>query len=196
MPGTPKGLILASASPRRRELLERLGLAFRVLPADVDEELSSPGGPAAMVLVNAALKAVALSAHYPDFLILGSDTTVALNGEVLNKPSDLDEARAMLRRLSGRRHTVFTAVALHWERGSLQESFVESSEVRFKNFDDGVIERYFEQVNPLDKAGAYGIQHARDLIIESVEGSVENVMGLPLQRLEIWFSEHGFDFRV
>lgn len=192
----PHHLLLASASPRRRELLERLGLRFEVCAADVEEDNDPVHGPAEMVAANAALKAAALSSLHPNALVLGSDTTVALEGEVLNKPADLDEARRILRRLSGRRHTVFTAVALHWQAGNLQEQFVESSQVHFKAFDDAVIERYFEQVDPLDKAGAYGIQQARELIIESVAGSVENVMGLPIQALEQKFAELGFDFRV
>lgn len=191
----PSQLILASASPRRRELLERLGLRFEVRPTHVDEHEDSVHGPAEMVAANAALKAAALSPLCPHALVLGSDTTVALGDEVLNKPADLDEARAMLRRLSGRSHTVYTAVALYWQAGALQEVFTESSEVCFKAFDDAVIERYFQQVDPLDKAGAYGIQQARELIIASVAGSVENVMGLPIQALERRLAELGFDFK-
>lgn len=196
MSGQPEKLILASASPRRRELLDRMGLCFEAIPADVDEDNDPTHGPAQMVAANAVLKAYALSASYPKALLLGSDTTVALGNEVLNKPVDLDEARAMLRRLAGRSHTVYTAVALHWQAGGLDEVFVESSEVHFKVFDDLVIESYFKQVDPLDKAGAYGIQQARAMIIERVEGSVENVMGLPTQALERKLAEHKFDFKV
>ena len=196
MPQHPEKLILASASPRRRELLQRIGLRFETSPADVAEDNDPLHGPAAMVATNAALKAAALSAKYPAALVLGSDTTVALESEVLNKPLDMAEARRMLRRLAGRSHTVFTAVALRWQAGGLQHEFVERSEVHFKAFDDAVIERYFELVDPLDKAGAYGIQQARELIIESVEGSVENVMGLPVQALEQKFAELEFNFKV
>jgi septum formation protein len=196
MSAHPEKLILASASPRRRELLERIGLRFEICPADVEEAIHSAHGPAGMVAANAALKAAALSPLHPEALVLGSDTTVALGDEVLNKPVHMDEARAMLQRLSGRSHTVFTAVALYWAGGDLKEAFTESSEVRFKNFGGEVIERYFEQVNPLDKAGGYGIQQARELIIDSVEGSVENVMGLPVQALERKLAELRFDFTV
>ncbi|MEN8862421.1 MAG: Maf family protein, partial [Lentimonas sp.] len=97
--------------------------------------------------------------------------------------------------LSGRSHTVYTAVALQWQAAGFVEAFVERSAVRFKSLDDATIDAYFELVNPLDKAGAYGIQEGRDLIIESVEGSVENVMGLPIQALAETFAEHHFDFR-
>lgn len=196
MSAHPEKLILGSASPRRSELLDRIGLRFEVMPTDVDEIESAREGPSQMVAANAELKAAALSPTYPQALVLGSDTTVALEEEVLNKPADLTEARAMLLRLSGRSHTVFTAVALYWEGGGLKEVFIESSEVRFKSFGDEVIDRYFEEVNPLDKAGAYGIQQAREMIIESVEGSVENVMGLPIQALERRLAEHKFDFKV
>jgi len=192
----PEQLILASASPRRRELLERCGLRFETCPADVVEANNPQHGPAAMVATNAALKAAAVSTQHPGALVLGSDTTVALGAEVLNKPVDLAAAYRMLRHLSGRSHTVFTAVALHWQADSLRLEFVERSEVRFKAFDDAVIRRYFEQVNPLDKAGAYGIQQAGELIIESVEGSVENVMGLPVQTLQQKLVELGFNFKI
>ena len=192
----PDKLILASASPRRSELLERIGLGFKICPADVDEDNHPADGPSGMVAKNAALKAAALSPQHPDSLVLGSDTTVALGDEVLNKPVDLAEARAMLHRLSGCSHKVYTAVALYWKSGGLTDVFVQSSEVRVKAFDDDVIDRYFDEVNPLDKAGAYGIQQAREMIIESVEGSVENVMGLPVQALEQRLAEHNFDFKV
>ena len=192
----PEKFILASASPRRRELLDRIGLRFEVIPADVEEDNDPTHGPAEMVAANAVLKAAALLAEFPEALILGSDTTVALDDKVLNKPVDLDEAREMLRHLSGRSHTVYSAVALCWQTGDLEEVFIESSQVHFKHFDDAVIKHYFEQVNPLDKAGAYGIQQAREMIIDRVEGSIENVMGLPVQSLERKLAEHKFDFKV
>lgn len=192
----PENLILASASPRRVELLQRMGLRFEVCPAAVEEANEAPDGPVAMVLSNARLKAAAVGRLRPDSLVLGSDTTVALGVQVLNKPVDMDDARRMLRQLAGRQHTVHTAVTLIWEAGGFDQSFVEHSQVHFKAFDDAVIEGYFEQVNPLDKAGAYGIQQARESIIARYEGSLENIMGLPVQALFRKLSEHGFDFRV
>lgn len=192
----PTELVLASASPRRRELLERIGLQFRIHPAAVEEDNVPSDGPAQMVAANAALKASYVSELEHDALVLGSDTTVALGNEVLNKPQDLDQARRMLQQLSGQTHEVYTAVALYWKSGAFKDTFVESSVVHFKKFDDGVIDQYFEVVNPLDKAGAYGIQQGRELIIESLEGSLENVMGLPIQQLRQKLAEHAFDFRV
>lgn len=190
----PRNLVLASASPRRSELLHRMGLDFEVCPADVDEVDAHLDGPAQMVIHNAAMKAEALTGTHRDSLVLGSDTTVVIGDEILGKPADMDAARAMLRRLSGRAHTVFTAVALRWDAAELIADFVESSHVRFRKLDDAAIDRYFKLVNPLDKAGAYGIQEGRELIIEAVEGSVENVMGLPIQKLASQLQELGFDF--
>ena len=190
----PGGLVLASSSPRRRALLERMGWSFEVCPADVEEDDSGRLGGAAMVAANAALKADAVAAGRAKKLVLGSDTTVALGAEVLAKPENLEEARRMLRRLSGRMHTVYTAVALRWVEGGFSKDFVETSEVLFRRFDEATITAYFEQVDPLDKAGAYGIQEGKELIVERVDGSVENVMGLPVQTLEACFGEHGFVF--
>lgn len=195
MASQPERLVLASASPRRSELLQRMGLAFEVHPSHAEEDDSGSNGPEQMVHHNAALKAAAMEGTYPHALILGSDTTVAIDDRVLSKPIDLADAKAMLQRLSGRVHTVYTAVALHWSAGDFRECFVERSDVRFKPLDDAVIDAYFAIVNPLDKAGAYGIQEGRELIVESVEGSVENVMGLPIQALAVKFAEHRFDFR-
>lgn len=190
----PNELILASASPRRSELLTRMGLQFRTCPADVQELGSSSEGPQAMVAVNARLKAEALTEAFPKALVLGSDTTVSLGEAILNKPQDMAEARAMLKQLSGRVHQVYTAVALLWKQGGLSDGFVDVSKVHFQHLDDAAIDAYFELVNPLDKAGAYGIQVGRELIVESVEGSVENVMGLPIQTLRERLFQLGFDF--
>ena len=190
----PKQFYLASASPRRAELMRRMGLRFEIRPTHVEEDDSGSAGPLEMVMENAKLKARTLSDLEPDALVLGSDTTVALGEQVLSKPTDMEDARCMLRMLSGRIHTVYTAVALYWKLGSLAHAFFECSLVRFQKLDDTRINQYFQLVDPLDKAGAYGIQVGRDLIVESVEGSVENVMGLPIQRLALNMEELGLDF--
>ena len=190
----PKQFYLASASPRRAELMRRMGLRFEIRPTHVEEDDSGSAGPEEMVLENAKLKASTLSDLEPDALVLGSDTTVALGEQVLSKPTDMEDARCMLQMLSGRTHSVYTAVALYWKLGSLAHVFFECSQVCFKDLDDARINQYFQLVNPLDKAGAYGIQVGRELIVESVEGSVENVMGLPIQRLALTMEELGFDF--
>ena len=174
-------LVLASASPRRRELLTQLGVEFDVLVADVIAHEEETTDPRTLVTHNAALKADWVAARRPDQFVLGADTTVFLDSLVLNKPRDLTEARSMLRRLSGRTHTVYTGVALRHQRRGIQVDDGATSEVTFRRFDDAVIDRYFQIVNPLDKAGAYGIQEGRELIIEGWSGSFTNIMGLPME---------------
>jgi septum formation protein len=176
-----KRLVLASASPRRQQLLAGMGLAFDVAPAEVTEHESPEADPRAMVAHNAALKADWVAARRPAAFVLGADTTVFIDQTVLNKPRDLTEARAMLKRLAGRTHTVFTGLALRRECQRLRLDEGVTSEVTFKNFDDSVIDAYFRIVNPLDKAGAYGIQEGRELIIAGWRGSFTNIMGLPVE---------------
>jgi septum formation protein len=174
-------LLLASASPRRRELLARLGVAFEVLAAEVEEHEDPAADPRAMVSHNAALKAAWACARRPGALVLAADTAVALDGEVFNKPRDLAEARAMLRRLSGRTHVVFTGVCLWRRPGGPEIAHVETSEVEFQPLDEARLDAYLARVNPLDKAGAYGIQEGRELILARYAGSFTNIMGLPLE---------------
>jgi septum formation protein len=174
-------LILASASPRRKQLLAELGLTFDVIVADVTEHEDPSTDPREMVTHNAALKADWVSARHPDAYVLGADTTVFIDQRVLNKPADLAEARAMLKKLSGRTHTVFTGVAVRRASDRVRIDEGVTSEVTFKAFDDAVIDAYFKLVNPLDKAGAYGIQDGRDLIVAGWQGSFSNIMGLPME---------------
>jgi septum formation protein len=174
-------LVLASASPRRQQLLAGMGLAFDVMPAEVTEHEAEDADPRTMVAHNAALKADWVAALRPAAFVLGADTTVFIDQTVLNKPRDLTEARAMLKRLAGRTHTVFTGLALRRACDRLHLDEGVASEVTFKNFDDTVIDAYFGLVNPLDKAGAYGIQEGRELIIAGWRGSFTNIMGLPVE---------------
>jgi septum formation protein len=180
MSGAPR-LILASASPRRRELLGQLGVAFTVVTADVVEHEDPATDPRTMVAHNSALKAEWVAARYPEAWVLGADTTVFLEGAALNKPADGVEARAMLRRLSGRTHTVFTGLAVRRVADGLKLDDGEASEVTFKKFGDDVIEAYLARVHTLDKAGGYGIQDHPELIVERYSGSLSNIVGLPLE---------------
>ena len=173
--GLPQ-FILASASPRRRELLAQLCLPFDVVVADVTEHEAEDADPRAMVAHNAALKADWVAGRNPL-----ADTTVLIDNTVLNKPRDLQEAREVLRRLAGRTHTVFTGIALRRQSTGLRIDEGVTSAVTFRKFDDTVIDAYFRVVNPLDKAGAYGIQQGRELIVERWEGSFSNIMGLPME---------------
>lgn len=173
--------ILASASPRRRELLAKAGFRFEVKTAEVVEDENPDGDPRLAVAHNARIKAEAVAAQNPDALVLGADTTVALGGKVFNKPENLDAARAMLRALSGKTHTVYTGVCLVGIAAGIREEKVFASNVTFKNLDDSTIERYFKIVNPLDKAGAYGIQEGRDLIVAAYDEPLSNIIGLPVE---------------
>ena len=179
-PSTPR-VILASASPRRRQLLGETGLAFDVIVADVTEHEDPSTDPRVMVTHNAALKADWVASRHPEAYVLGADTTVFIDNRVLNKPADLGEARAMLKQLAGRSHTVFTGVALRRLSDGLRIDEGVTSDVTFKSFDDAVIDAYFKIVNPLDKAGAYGIQDGRELIVAGWTGSFSNIMGLPME---------------
>jgi len=179
-PDSPR-LILASASPRRRELLGTLGIPFEVVVAEVTEHEDPATDPRVMVAHNAALKADWVAARHPAALVLGADTTVFLDQTAINKPRDLGEAREMLRRLSGREHTVFTGVALRRPAAGFRADHGVSSQVRFKPFGEDVIEAYLKLVNTLDKAGAYSVQEHTDLIVAGYTGSFTNIMGLPME---------------
>jgi septum formation protein len=178
---TAARLILASASPRRRELLAQLGVPFEVVTAEVTEHEEESTDPRVMVAHNAALKAEWVAARHSDALVLGADTTVFLDGAALNKPRDLADARAMLRRLSGRTHTVFTGLALRRGADGWRVDEGVASEVTFKALDDATIDTYVARVNTLDKAGAYAIQEHGELIVAGHRGSLTNIIGLPLE---------------
>jgi len=178
---SPLVLILASASPRRTELLREAGIPHRVLVAAVTEHEDPTTDPAKMVLHNARLKAVAVSRLHPDALVLGSDTTVALGDRALNKPADLAESRAMLRSLSGREHTVHTGVCLLCPALGIDESHDVTAWVRFRALSEDDITRYQALVNTLDKAGAYGIQQGKEIIIDDFQQPISTIMGLPVE---------------
>lgn len=175
-------LILASASPRRRELLASLGIAFQVVTAQVVEHEDPATDPRVMVAHNAALKADWVAERHPEAIVLGADTTVFLEGSALNKPADAIEARAMLRRLSGRTHTVFTGLALRCRATGLKVDDGEASDVTFKPLDENTIEQYLSLVHTLDKAGGYGIQDHPELIVAGYTGGLSNIVGLPVER--------------
>ncbi len=173
--------ILASASPRRRELLARLQPRFRVVVPEVEEWEPEHADPVEQVRENARRKGHAVALRYPQALVIAADTTVALGRRVFAKPANRAEAVAMLRALSGRSHTVVTGVSLH--HGARHREFHDTSEVVFRELDEAAIAAYLERVHVYDKAGAYAAQEHRDLIIARTSGSFENIMGLPLQRL-------------
>ncbi len=172
-------LILASGSPRRKQLLEEAGISFIIKTADVDEQ-NNIKDPKELVEYNAVLKAGHVARENPESWVLGSDTTVVLGNEILNKPVDLDDALGMLMRMSARTHNVYTGVCLTHIGRQAEAVITVVSGVTFKPLNEDLINEYFKRVNPLDKAGAYGIQEGKEMIIESFEGSFSNIMGLPV----------------
>lgn len=156
-------------------------MAFDVVVAEVTEHEEEATDPRVMVAHNAALKADWVAARHPDAVVLGADTTVFIDGAALNKPRDGAEARAMLRRLSGRTHTVFTGLAVRCARDGLRIDDGVASEVTFRALDDAVIEAYLAKVHTLDKAGGYAIQEHGELIVEGYRGSMTNIVGLPIE---------------
>jgi septum formation protein len=184
-------LILASASPRRQELLAQLGVAFEVIPAEVTEHEAADADPREMVRHNAALKADWVAARYPEATVIGADTTVFVGRTVLNKPRDAAEARAMLRMLSGTRHTVFTGLAVRRMSDGLRLERGVASEVTFKVLDEATIELYLSRVHTLDKAGGYAIQEESELIVAGFTGSLTNIVGLPLEEMKQLLTQAG-----
>ena len=175
-------LVLASSSPRRKELLQAAGLDFLTDPA-TGLEIHDPSlDLATLVTTNARAKALEVAARHPHAVVLGADTLVWLEGRALGKPRDKADAQRMLRALSGRVHEVATGVHLAQMEPRRQAEFHEVTRVRFRVYDDSVIEEYTETVEVMDKAGAYALQERGELLVESVEGSRSNVIGLPVER--------------
>jgi len=175
-------LILASGSPRRRELLTDAGYEFEVVSARVDEVSDSWLTIRELTIRNAARKAAVASGIWRDAVVLAADTLVAIDGEVLGKPADLDEARRMLRRLSGCSHEVWTGVRINEAARGRTRSFHEMSRVHFRKLNDLAIRDYLGKIDPLDKAGAYAAQGHGTEIIERIDGSYSNVVGLPMEK--------------
>lgn len=182
-------VILASRSPRRRDLLTLVGIAHEVVPADIDESLLPNENPIPHAERLACEKAMTVARRRTDALVIAADTIVVLDGAVLGKPVDRAEARETLRKLSGRTHTVHTAVAVaHGER---LRSGVESVAVTFRHLTDEQIARYVETEEPMDKAGAYGIQGYGATLVERIDGDYFSVMGLAIGRLVSLLGEVG-----
>jgi septum formation protein len=176
-------LILASGSPRRRELLDGAGYRFRVFPADVEEIHDPALSVEELVRHNAVLKARAVAGRFPRSIVIGSDTLVALDRLALGKPETLEEAFHMISRLSGRTHVVLTGVCLLRAGDARERVFVEETRVTFRELNEPEIRHYLSLINPLDKAGSYAAQEHGDLILQGIEGSWSNVVGLPMESL-------------
>lgn len=181
----PQPVILASASPRRVDLLRQIVTDFEVVPSDAPEVHDEQLTAWEMAQVNAYRKARAVAKKFPDALVLGADTLVYLDREakLFGKPADLVEAERMLGQLAGQIHAVITGVCLLHLRSHRQRVFAEWTDVRFHPLTPKQIKDYLALINPLDKAGAYGIQDHGERIVAEISGSYSNVVGLPVERL-------------
>ena len=176
-------LILASLSPRRRELLSRLPYPFEVRSFPTREFADGELPAEELPRCNAEAKARAVAERFPDAVVIGADTVIILDRRIIGKPRDAEDAFRTLTRLSGRAHAVVTGVALLRRSDGVRRVWSESTVVTFKTLSPGTIREYMERVNVLDKAGSYALQEHGDMLIEKVEGDADNVVGLPLGRL-------------
>jgi septum formation protein len=184
-------IILASGSPRRRELLAKLGVKFEIVTADVEEHMPPKTDDASALAVhNAALKARAVAALRPGRWVLGADTIVVLNGRVIGKPPSIEAARDYLAALSGHTHEVITGCCLITAHHSTT-MFADISRVTFHALTPDLIQKYLAAVHVLDKAGAYALQEHGDWLVEKIEGSRDNILGLPTEALSRVLTSHG-----
>ena len=184
--------ILASTSPRRQQLLREAGFQFEIVPS-LTEELHDPSlSPETLVTTNALLKAAEVSNEHPESLVLGSDTLVYRDGVPLGKPKDMDAAFQMVRSLAGQTHQVATGVALLQQSNTLEHLFSEVTNVTFHPLNDQEVRDYLDSIEPLDKAGGYAAQENGERIISSIQGSMQNVIGLPVQRVITEMTKLGF----
>jgi len=188
----PPRLVLASASPRRRQLLSLLGIPYRIRAADLNEAQREGESAVDFARRAAREKALAVAGIDGDLPVLGSDTVVEVSGETLGKPRSADDAKAMLRRLSGVTHNVHTGMAL--AVGESCSSLVDTTAVRFRELTEEMIDWYVATGEAMDKAGAYAVQGCGGLLVAAVEGSPHTVVGLPIHRLPDLFAMSGLDF--
>ena len=173
-----KKIILASASPRRKELLTTAGVEFEVLVSEADETVPEGTAPKDAAIMTAEKKALAVAENSRDSVVIGADTIVVIDGIILGKPKDEADAADMLRTLSGREHDVITGVCI--TDGEKTEKFAQVSRVRFYSLTDEEIADYIATKEPMDKAGSYGIQGRGCVLVESIEGDYFNIVGLPV----------------
>jgi len=178
-----KNMILASGSPRRRELMKMAGLKFAVLPSDIPEYVPDSVPPERRSAFLAELKASAMSVFHPLDIIIGADTTVLCEGRLLGKPKDKEDAKEMLRFLSGKTHSVLTGVSIIYSDEEDAETFLSETKVEFYPLSEKEIEEYVASGEPMDKAGAYGIQGRGCRLVKRIEGDYFTVVGLPIAEL-------------
>ena len=177
-------VILASASPRRSQLLASMDIDFEVVPSHVEELIDGYDFIPDLCEANARIKAEPIADMHPECLVIAADTMVYLEDTLFGKPTDIDDAHRMLTRLQGRTHQVTTGVSLIYHNEEISKSFSVITNVTFLSLDAGQISEYLAKIDPLDKAGGYAIQEHKQMIAKRVSGSVSNVVGLPVERLK------------
>ena len=177
-------VILASASPRRSQLLASMDIEFEVVPSHVEELIDGYDFIPDLCEANAGIKAEPIADMHPECLVIAADTMVYLEDTLYGKPTDIDDAHRMLTRLQGRTHQVTTGVSLIYHNEEISKSFSVITNVTFLSLDVGQISEYLAKIDPLDKAGGYAIQEHKQMIAKRVSGSVSNVVGLPVERLK------------
>jgi septum formation protein len=188
--------VLASSSPRRAALLFEGGFKFEIASPHVAEKFDTSLTLRELTLWNAIRKGMSIAQARPDAVVLAADTLVALENQVIGKPTDLSEAALMLRRLSGRTHQVCSAVAIYQQTSGRSAVFHDVSLVRFRRLSDATIESYLAKVGPLDKAGAYAAQGSGAEIIVKIEGSFTNVVGLPMEKTVAALAKFGIPPKI
>jgi septum formation protein len=184
-----KKVILASQSPRRKELLSAMGVDFDVVPSDFDEKLDDARSPEVVAAELALGKAMAVAEQFPDSIVIGSDTIVTVGGKQLGKPQDVAEAHAMLESLSGTSNLVTTGVAIVRKSDRMQLVGTDTTEVYFKPYDQAAVEAYVRTGDPYDKAGGYGIQSGAAPLIERMVGHYDTVVGLPTRLTAVFLEK-------
>lgn len=180
-------IILASESPRRKEILTRLGIVFSVHKPSV-HEISEYCCPSLVPVINACLKAESVALRFPNHTVIGADTVIEFEGRVLGKPESVSDAVEMLISMSGKKHLAVTAVCIRKIEDDIKCIFSDSTEVEFRNFSASTVKEYVGRVNTLDKAGAYAVQEYGDMLIRNINGSYDNVIGLPSEKLVLALS--------
>ncbi len=186
-------LILASASPRRIELLKMLGCKFKIIPSKVEEKISPQPSPIQNVKRLSRLKALDVASGISEGIVIAADTIVVFNGRILGKPKNKEDARKMLENLSGKEHRVITGLVVVDAKTKRTIQGVVITKVRFRKLNQNLIDKYIASGEPLDKAGAYGIQGKGSLLVESIKGDYFNVVGLPLNILNQLLEEFGIN---
>jgi len=187
-------LILASSSPRRKILLQRLDYPFEIIPSEIEEStLSTNIEPEIYCTKLAKLKANHISNNYPNALVIGADTIVVIKNQILNKPNNSKEAEYMLSMLSNNTHQVYTGICLKWMANNITHSFAEITHVTFHPLEQQDISYYIGNYHPYDKAGAYGIQDRSSIFVKEITGCYDNVVGFPISRIHLELKKLGIN---